>query len=328
VFWQTSMRISAVVAACSLAICTFALVTRARPLRNPIELVAAVASPYASLLAFAVLAASALQRRMLLSAAAFALVMVTLAVQVHWHYLGRPSSHVAGEVIRVLSANLRKGQADARFVADLANASADIVAVSELTPDELQRLVDAGIGESFPHSLLRPEPGAGGIGLWSRFVLTGVEPPDRDEITVVAARVRVPGVQLDPIAVSLHITSPINAQSGYFRRWQRGITDAQAKLDYFAELAGQAPVIVAGDFNSTPDMRQFRDLLSNGYRDAVEQAGAGWSPTFPSGSWFPPMITIDHVLTRNATATSVRTVYVPGSDHRAVVTAVRLSEET
>ena len=36
-------------------------------------------------------------------------------------------------------------------------------------------------------------------------------------------------------------------------------------------------MIVAGDFNSTTDMRPFRALLRNGYRDAAEQSGAGFA---------------------------------------------------
>jgi endonuclease/exonuclease/phosphatase (EEP) superfamily protein YafD len=90
-------------------------------------------------------------------------------------------------------------------------------------------------------------------------------------------------------------------------------------VDDFAETAGPAAVIVAGDFNRTPDMRQFRDLLTNGFGDAVEQTGAGFGPTFPSRTWHPPLITIDHMLTRRATATAIRTVYIGGFDHRALL---------
>jgi endonuclease/exonuclease/phosphatase (EEP) superfamily protein YafD len=71
-------------------------------------------------------------------------------------------------------------------------------------------------------------------------------------------------------------------------------------------------------------MRQFRDLLTNGYRDAVEQTGAGFAPTFPSNRWYPPVITIDHILTRNASASPVGTIEVPGSDHRALLATVRV----
>ncbi len=39
---------------------------------------------------------------------------------------------------------------------------------------------------------------------------------------------------------------------------------------------------VGGDYNSTTDMRQFRDLLTDGYHDAVEQTGSGFAPTFPA----------------------------------------------
>jgi endonuclease/exonuclease/phosphatase (EEP) superfamily protein YafD len=85
----------------------------------------------------------------------------------------------------------------------------------------------------------------------------------------------------------------------------------------FADPAGPGSVIVAADFIITPDMRRFRDLLTNGYRDAVEQTGAGFAPTFPTHSWYPPLIAIDHVLTRHAAAWPIRTIVVRGSDHRA-----------
>jgi len=45
--------------------------------------------------------------------------------------------------------------------------------------------------------------------------------------------------------------------------WRSGIAATEAVLDGFADAAGPAAVIIAGDFNSTPDMRQFRDLLTN-----------------------------------------------------------------
>ena len=56
----------------------------------------------------------------------------------------------------------------------------------------------------------------------------------------------------------------------------------------------------------------------------VEQTGAGFAPTFPSDPWLSPLITIDHVLTRHAAAASVRTVYVDGSDHRALLATVEV----
>ena len=102
---------------------------------------------------------------------------------------------------------------------------------------------------------------------------------------------------------------------------------ARAQLDNLASAAGPGAVIVGGDYNSTPDVRQFRNLLTDGYRDAVEQVGSGFAPTFPSGRWYPPVITIDHVLVQKATAASARTAGIEGSDHRAVLVTVRVPLE-
>ena len=71
-------------------------------------------------------------------------------------------------------------------------------------------------------------------------------------------------------------------------------------------------------------MRQFRDLLTDGYHDAVEQTGSGFAPTFPAGTRFPPVITIDHILTRNAETSAIRTIEMPGSDHRSLLATVRV----
>jgi endonuclease/exonuclease/phosphatase (EEP) superfamily protein YafD len=140
----------------------------------------------------------------------------------------------------------------------------------------------------------------------------------------VAARVQVPGVRFDPVVASFHVTSPVR-QKGSFHDWRRAIAAADGELADFAHIAGAGAVIVGGDFNSTPDMRQFRDLLADGYRDAVAQTGAGWGPTFPSNSWIPPLITIDHVLTRQAAATAIKTVRIPGSDHRGLLSTIQVA---
>ena len=134
------------------------------------------------------LALSVLSRRVVLLAVAVGIVAATMAIQVPWYYFGQ--SPVVGEHvdIRVLSSNLRKGRADASSFVALARSSADIITVSELTPEAAQRFSDAGIDAVFPYSLLFPASGAGGIGLWSRFPLTGL-PPETSNATLVTAPV-------------------------------------------------------------------------------------------------------------------------------------------
>lgn len=255
-----------------------AIVVRARPLSNNIALLVAAGSPYAALVAVTGLALSMMRRRVVMSIVAVVVVAATLAVQVLWYYFGRPPEVGEHVDVRVLSSNLLKGRADASSFVGLARASADVITVSELTPEAVRRFSAAGIGAVFPYSVLVPAPDAAGIGLWSRFPRAEVSPVELDT-AIVAVRLRIPGVRFDPVVASVHVTSAVRPYGKPFGDWRTGITSTKAVMDGFADAAGPRSVIVAGDFNSAPDMRQFRDLLTNGYRDAVEQTGAGFAPT-------------------------------------------------
>ena len=322
---RTSLRIAlTALSIAALLLAILALIARTQPIRNFPSLVLAVGSPYTWLAAVAALLIAASCRRLVLSIIAVVVIVATLGVQVSWYYLGQPADVGAYQEIRVLSSNLRLGRADPGFVVTLADGNADVVTVAELTAEEVQRLQRAGIEEAFPYSHLIPAPGAGGIGMWSRYPLTVVSEPRHRGVVVPAARLEIPGLRFRPLLGSIHVYSPVAGDDNTVADWNDGMTSAKRQLDSFARIAGPAAVIVGGDYNSTPDMRQFRDLLTDGYRDAVEQSGSGFTPTFPSNRKIPPVLTIDHVLTRNAAAESVRTVKVPGSDHRALLATVRV----
>jgi endonuclease/exonuclease/phosphatase family metal-dependent hydrolase len=86
--------------------------------------------------------------------------------------------------------------------------------------------------------------------------------------------------------------------------------------------------VLAGDFNATLDHAELRRLLDRGYRDAAEQAGVALRPTWPGDrALIPTVVTIDHVLAdRRIRVVSVRTVAIPGSDHRGVLADLLLPD--
>ena len=138
---------------------------------------------------------------------------------------------------------------------------------------------------------------------------------------LVSAHIRIAGISTDPTVVVAHITGPWPQP---IDGWRRDVDRLPATLHDVAEQTRGGPVIVAGDMNSTTDMRPFRGLLRNGYRDAAEQSGAGIKPTFPADSRLPPFIAIDHLLTRSCTATSLRTIKIAGSDHRGLAATLMI----
>jgi endonuclease/exonuclease/phosphatase (EEP) superfamily protein YafD len=157
--------------------------------------------------------------------------------------------------------------------------------------------------------------------MWSRF---SIEAPTRVggyTFAFLTARIRVMGLSTDPTVVVAHLPGPWPYP---IDDWRRDLDRLPVTLSEIGEQAGAGCVIVAADVNSTTDMRPFRALLRNGYRDGAEQSGAGFKPTYPGNSRLPPLIVIDHVLTHNCTATSLRTLKVPGSDHRGLVVTIAI----
>lgn len=304
-----------------------ALIARTVPLTNLPTLVLAASFPYVPLIALCALILAALCRKKLLSVAGVVLLTFSVAIQVPWHELGRASeTRTPGIALRVLSSNIQKGEVDTASFIALAVDHADIITMSELTAEAAAQLRDGGLRKTFPYSILIPRPGAGGMGLWSRYPLIGL-PDSKYGSNFIAARVRVPGVRNNPLVASVHLMSPLAGGANTFEDWNHRITAAKSEFADYAETAGSAAVIIAGDFNATPDMRQFRDLLDVGYRDAVNQTGAGFSPTYSPHPAIPPLITIDHVLTRNSSVQSIHTVDIPGSDHRALLATVQVPDD-
>jgi len=299
----------------ALAIACWALVSRYLPVTNHGVMLTAALSPYLMLFGPAAVVLLALAERWILVMVALPLTVAVLVVEVPL-YLRSDVAHTEGVVVRVITANLRVGQADPGHLARSAEAQADVLAFQELTPGEVDRLSAAGLDATFPYRWLDPRRGASGVGLWSRFPMYATRRIDGFSMAFVSARIRVPGSSIDPSVLVAHLPGPWPQP---IDDWRRDMDRLPATLDEVAEGTGGRAVVVAGDLNSTIDMRPFRSLLRNGYRDAAEQSGAGMKPTYPADWRLPPFVAIDHVLTRGCTATSLRTIEIPGSDHRGLV---------
>lgn len=103
--------------------------------------------------------------RVLLRTLALALA-VAIGVHAWWAsgpYLGTVSTAGGRSQLRVMTANLMLGQAAAPAVVQAAvSHGADVLVLEEVTPEELQRLEDAGLRTAFPHRTGAPAEGAAG----------------------------------------------------------------------------------------------------------------------------------------------------------------------
>jgi endonuclease/exonuclease/phosphatase (EEP) superfamily protein YafD len=304
-----------------LALCAtvLGLLGRYLPFINRPVLAAATMLPFLTLTgAFSVLPLGLVQCWPL-AGAACAVTVAAIAIQIPLYVTDNAAD--TGIRLEVMSANLRLGEADAESLVSFVRDSVEILAVQELTACEVNRLSVAGLDDLLPNRLIDlRRPRSYGIGLWSKYPLSPLPALGGNHLPFLAATIQVPAVKAMPIVVVAHVANP-----WHIRWWSDDIQKLANTLRQVGQLTDGTALIV-GDMNSTLDMRPFRDLLREGYRDAAEQAGAGFCPTFPDNMYIPPLFAIDHILTLRCVAVAAHTVSVPGSDHRALRATIVLPD--
>ncbi|MFC4021379.1 endonuclease/exonuclease/phosphatase family protein [Micromonospora sp. GCM10011542] len=226
-----------------------------------------------------------------------------------------------GPTVRLLTANLLAGGADAGTLVELVRRHrVDVLTVQEFTPAAQADLDRLGLDRLLPHRQLNAQDGTPGSGLYSRWPIS--DAGIRHNLggwgfSQAYGTVSVPGAP--PVRVeSAHPSAPYALdQVGFWR----------------TDLAAQPPAtphdglrILAGDFNATLDHGPLRALVRTGYVDAADATGRGlvgtWGPY--DGDLIPP-VTIDHVLVDRRIAVRELTVHgLPRTDHRPVLATLRL----
>jgi endonuclease/exonuclease/phosphatase family metal-dependent hydrolase len=221
--------------------------------------------------------------------------------------------------LRILSANLANGRADADAFADLVEAvEPDLVAVQELAPAQAEALARV-----LPFGKLEPARDHHGMGIALRapgsvrtlrlpyraaFVAEVAGPEDDEPIEVLNLHLAAPHVH--PVMQRLKD-----------RRGQ--LRDVLAHLD----ATPRRRRVLAGDLNATPLWPAYRRLRARFDDAAVEAARRiGRRPGRTWGPWAGSvrLLRIDHVLVRGLVAAETRVLPLRGSDHSALVADLEL----
>lgn len=268
--------------------------------------------PYAAAATVAVLVL-ALALRSWAAAAVAAAGLAVLLVPRTDRVTSDAQPRAAGPPLTVATSNVMFGEGDAaELVRIVRRDGIDVLAVQEDTPDFTDDLAAAGLGRMLPYGALHPEPGARGVSLYSRYPVSEI-PPTRYDFRSRGGLVTVPGT--DPVHIrSVHPPPPFRGE--LLGPWKR-------RMGALPSADPTTTTILAGDYNATLDHHPFRALLARGYRDAADQTGDAWRPTWSNGRW--ATLTIDHVLVSSRVAVDdVAIHHLPGSDHDVVVSRLRL----
>ena len=214
----------------------------------------------------------------------------------------------AGTAFRLTTLNLYFRNSDTQATLDyIARERPDVAVFQEATrhwPASLEAL-----RHDMPY-VARPRWEMGlrpGLALFSRYPILDVayERPVAFYQPIVVARIAIKDAIVTVLAVHpSHPTSPGHAQTRVL--YMKAIADIAART--------KGPVVVAGDFNSTPWSEPFRSTAAaGGLTDAA--ARRPWLTTWPS--WFPgPGLQLDHVLAnKNVAVERLERGPSVGSDH-------------
>jgi endonuclease/exonuclease/phosphatase (EEP) superfamily protein YafD len=272
-------------------------------------------TPYVALLALIPLAAAILMRQWAaVAVAAVTVVALAACVLPRWLTDSDPLAGAKGPQLRVLSANVLAGVADAEEIVRLVTEEkVDVLVLQELTQEFVAKAEAAGLERELPHKAVYPLDGVIGSGIYSRQPLRA-EGMRMNKGGFGQARAELSGVLIE----SVHPRAPYDAETT--RLWREDFPDEP-------RATPDGPLrILAGDFNATLDHSILRDLISSGYRDAAATVGQGltgtWGPY--DGDRIPP-VTLDHVLAdRRIGVAEVRVFPISKSDHRAVLAVLVL----
>jgi endonuclease/exonuclease/phosphatase (EEP) superfamily protein YafD len=260
------------------------------------------------------LAAAALAFRRWALAATNAVVAVVFVV-LSWPLLHPPDQPAVADgttPVRVFHANLLYRNEHIDDVAQaVAAVGADVLAFTEYTRPHAVALRDSPLAEGYPYRIEYIASAAAGTALWSRYPLVERDGP-QGASRAVFATVEAP----EPFTrVALHTHSPHNT-----------VQERHAELERLTAppITTGDRTLVIGDLNTSYWHPVFRDLLAQGWRDAHQLMGRGFSTSWPNDVQpFPNFVRIDHAVVNGGLVVSaLDDVHVPGSDHVGFVVTV------
>lgn len=245
------------------------------------------------------------RRRSWLATACLVIAIVANAWAILPYWLPATGTVATGDQLTIISLNLHIENTDKeRTLAYLRLRDADVVVLLEL--DHAWADAIAELATLYRYQVVEPWHDPFGIAVLSKLPLT--EP--RVEELAGGSPTILTGLPLGKagcLLVAAHPLSPTSADWSARRNAQLAAMGALAASD-------PRPVIVVGDFNTTPWGFGFRQLVApRGLRDSA--LGRGVQSTWPAQHW-APRIPIDHVVVSREISVVSRFVGPDvGSDH-------------
>lgn len=261
----------------------------------------------------AAIASSLGRNSMAVVSACIAVALLWLSAPVVFHD-DAPSPAADGIQLTIAHANVYLANGEPQRAADvLIGLNTDVIAVTEYSAGIRAALQRDGVDQSHPYRLDQAPGDRNGVALFSRYPLNG-------EIDAIGHQLGIDAtIDVHGTAVRIMVVHPLPGVDRWsLRRWRDDLPVIGDRA-----LTGAVPTVIVGDFNASRWHPAFRRLLGRGLTDAHEQAGHGFSTSWPLDWPVPKFVRLDHALmTEGLVAVHIGDVAMPGSDHEAFAVTV------
>ena len=249
------------------------------------------------------------------------LVLITAAANVipllPYLMQGAIGAHAAPLSARIMFANVNfRNSAYAEALALISSEGPDIVGLAEVNHSWIDGLSE--LRERYPHRVVRPDDGAWGLALFSRFPVRELDSSPYSEGDVQTAIIVEVELHGKPVTLTLaHLRSPVSQDNANLRNVQIDTIATMAKRNKQAQ-------IVIGDLNLTPWSPYFAPFEKAGLINVAR--GRGYKATFPAGLGYFG-IPIDHLLlSDHLQVHGWRTSTLFGSDHLPIIADIAFAD--
>lgn len=248
------------------------------------------------------------------------LAVAGLVSQLLWASPYWPGNHREQGTLSILTLNLRcKTIGLQELNKTVAQHHPQIVALQGVNTESRRYLEQLGWYVSYPGSTFHPKketPTCGSMVFSTSQIIPLTGPSELQPVVRVSTQPR-------PLLIfPVDIPTPRNNLSEWLNAFQ-ALSDSLADHETSDRIA-------LGDFNAVREHEPMRRLMNiTGVRDAREDAGAGWLPTFPATGHLPSIVALDHVLVSpDIVPTSVIGVQIGENTHLALLAMLDIPLET
>ena len=199
----------------------------------------------------------------------------------------------------------------------------DILCLTELTP-KFTRLISKQLGKRYPYSAVYPKRGTWGVGIISKYPISkkSLYPIRPHRIPGSSAIVTIRKKKLLIACVHLFPPAGKHLKSDSFivtLEKNRRLRLKQAKFLWKKFKHWKGPILLVGDMNEGRDAQAIKFLRDKGYRHScVKVRFSQCGGTYPSATYLPAVVEIDHILGRGIKFTGAKVTKQGGSDHYPV----------